>query len=125
MKEYEIDGKVFCLPEEEDELIIAQSEDIAGFIKENVDIDKVFKSDGGIDIPRFLLSLGSKTSVILAILLTPKGVAYKDKNIDELADHFRYNFSFKKSVKIVSDFFIAQGLGDIIPVPQTKKQKKR
>ena len=114
MKEYTISDTVYLLPGK-GELILAQAEQISKFIKSNVDIDKVFDEEGGVSIVKLAVELGSSLSRLLAILLTPKGVKFKDKNIDKLEEEFRYNLSVDVAIEVISDFFTIQGWGSVIP----------
>ena len=62
----------------------------------------------------------------MAIILTTDKTKYKEKDTGKLAEEFRYSMSFDKAVEVVSDFFIAQGLGEMMQkTPQPKATKKK
>jgi len=113
MKEYIINETTYVLPGK-GELVLAQAEQISKFIKNNIDMDKVLDEESGIDIVKLAVELGSSLSNLLAILLIPKGVKFKNKNIDKLEEEFRYNMSVDVAIEVISDFFTMQGWGNVI-----------
>lgn len=102
-KEYTFDGKIWL----QQPLRIGQYRQIIGLL-EGMEIPD------SLDAGSLLIALKDKVHTALAIILTPEGIALKDKNIEELASELEFTLYPEDLFMVLNDFFDCNDLTSLL-----------
>lgn len=103
MKKYTIDGVCYT----QTPLVLGQMVQLSNELK-TLDLDVVE------DIQGFVTAAGDRLPRLLAIVLTPEGVAKKDKDLDDLANTLEDSIDLTTLEEVVEDFFTLNPVTSIL-----------
>jgi len=89
-------------------LVLGQTAQLAKAL-EDFDLESF---SGGIG--EFIVQAGDRIPRLLAIVLTPDGVAKKDKDLDEIEEHLTDNMDLATMRQAVADFFDCNPIVDLL-----------
>lgn len=100
---YDIGGCVYI----QRPLVLGQTRQLMNAIK-----GLVIPSD--VDTLGLISALGDKLPLALSIVLTPEGVALKDKDIYTLAAEVEYEISPEQTLQVIEDFFACNPIASLL-----------
>lgn len=87
---------------------------VLGQIRQLVNAIKGLVIPADIDTLGLISALGDKLPLTIAIVLTPEGVAIKDKNIHALAQAIEFEISPEQVIKVIEDFFACNPIASLL-----------
>jgi hypothetical protein len=100
---YEVGGKKYI----QKPLVLAQ-------IKQLISRTQDLEIPGEIDVLELIGLLGDRIPGALAIVLTEKGAALRDKDLDALALELEYSITHETILQVIEDFFVCNPIASLL-----------